>query len=243
MPGSTGCGRRRSSVGFSTCAEGSITCPLPGSSSSRAAAWCTSPAGEASAGASSGPTTGSWAGPPSPTRTPRRPWSQSGTSGYSRRAAGRTSCTTRPPACGHGTSSRPMTWWSRRRGAASGTSASAATTSSSSARSPPARRLPTPARPPSSPGSGLTADPSRGERLMTTTVEDQGTGVDAYIAIGEPRPRPKHGPPVGRQTVADRVFRGVLRASGWFVLLVMLAVVCSSPSVRCRRSRLPAGRS
>ncbi len=59
---------------------------------------------------------------------------------------------------------------------------------------------------------------------MTTTVEDQGTGVDSQIAIGEPRPRPKHGPPVGRQTVADRVFRSVLRASGWFVLLVMLAV-------------------
>ena len=59
---------------------------------------------------------------------------------------------------------------------------------------------------------------------MTTTIEDQGTGVDSGIAIGEPRPRPKQGPPVGRQTVADRVFRTVLRASGWFVLLVMLAV-------------------
>jgi phosphate transport system permease protein len=42
--------------------------------------------------------------------------------------------------------------------------------------------------------------------------------------LGESRPRPAEGVPKGQVTVTDSVFRLVLRISGWFVLLVMLAV-------------------
>ena len=42
--------------------------------------------------------------------------------------------------------------------------------------------------------------------------------------LGESRPRPAAGIPQGKVTVTDSVFRLVLRISGWFVLLVMLAV-------------------
>jgi len=57
---------------------------------------------------------------------------------------------------------------------------------------------------------------------VTAVVEQQAS--DGGLPIGEPRPRPKQGPPEGKQPPADRAFRGVLRASGWFVLVVMLAV-------------------
>lgn len=42
--------------------------------------------------------------------------------------------------------------------------------------------------------------------------------------LGESRPRPAQGIPKGQVTVTDSIFRTVLRISGWFVLLVMLAV-------------------
>jgi phosphate transport system permease protein len=58
---------------------------------------------------------------------------------------------------------------------------------------------------------------------VTTTIGDQ-LHIDTEIPIGEPRPRPKEGPPEGRQTPVDRTFRGVLRLSGIVVLGIMLAV-------------------
>ncbi len=51
---------------------------------------------------------------------------------------------------------------------------------------------------------------------MTSVLEREHGGVEP--PYGEPQPRPPHGPPEGRVSVADRSFRGVLRGSGIFVL-------------------------
>jgi phosphate transport system permease protein len=56
-----------------------------------------------------------------------------------------------------------------------------------------------------------------------TSVLEHGPDLGG-VPYGEPQPRPEHGPPQGKVSKSDRIFRGVLRASGWAVLVIMSMV-------------------